>query len=300
MSILLGLSATAAFSAPQWQFTSRRHLGAPVITAERASRAVTAGQTATFSVRATGRGVISYQWFENESAINGATSRSYTTPPATASDNGAQFTVTVADSAGSVTSTAAILTVNAASSILNVSSTSLAFGNVNVSTPSTQTVTLTNMGGSLLTISSVVVAGAGFNASGAILGLLLSIGQTANLTATFDPAEAGNATGSITVASNAANSPLVITLSGTGVAPEASHSVSLSWAASTSSVGGYNVCSSRVSGGPYAKLTPFELAATSYTDSSVQQGQTYYYVVTAVNSQNQESGYSAQVSATIP
>jgi len=151
-----------------------------------------------------------------------------------------------------------------------------------------------------MTISSVAVAGSGFNASGAAPGLILSRGQTVNLSATFDPAVAGNATGSIIVTSNAANSPIVITLSGTGVAPEASRSVSLSWTASTSSVSGYNVYSSSVSGGPYAKLTPSELAATSYTDNSVQEGQTYYYVVTAVNSQNQESGYSEQVSATIP
>ena len=41
-------------------------------------------------------------------------------------------------------------------------------------------------------------------------------------------------------------------------------------------------------------------AATSYTDSSVQAGQTYYFVVTSVDSSNVESAYSAEVSALIP
>ena len=88
-------------------------------------------------------------------------------------------------------------------------------------------------------------------------------------------------------------------MSGTGVAPT-SYSVSLTWSPSTSTVTGYNVYSSSVSGGPYAKLTPAPVAATSYTNSGVQQGETYYFVVTSVNSQNQESTYSTPVSAAIP
>jgi fibronectin type 3 domain-containing protein len=65
-------------------------------------------------------------------------------------------------------------------------------------------------------------------------------------------------------------------------------------------VTGYNVYSSAVSGGPYAKLTSTPVAITSYTDSGVQPGETYYFVVTAVNSQNVESADSGQVSATVP
>ena len=58
--------------------------------------------------------------------------------------------------------------------------------------------------------------------------------------------------------------------------------------------------SSTTSGGPYTKLTATPVAATAYTDSSVQAGQTYYFVVTAVDSANIESAYSAQVVTTIP
>ena len=41
-------------------------------------------------------------------------------------------------------------------------------------------------------------------------------------------------------------------------------------------------------------------AATSYTDANVQAGQTYFFVVTSVNSSNVESAFSAEVSALVP
>jgi hypothetical protein len=87
---------------------------APSITAQPASQTVTAGQTATFNVAATGTAPLNYQWRKNGVAISGATSSTYTTPATTSSDNGAQFTVLVSNSVGGVTSSAAILTVNAA------------------------------------------------------------------------------------------------------------------------------------------------------------------------------------------
>src|SRR5258708_341805 len=76
---------------------------APSITGQPLSKSVTAGQTATFAVTATGTATLAYQWKKNGAAISGATSASYTTPTATTSDNGAQFTVTVTNSAGSAT-----------------------------------------------------------------------------------------------------------------------------------------------------------------------------------------------------
>jgi len=79
-----------------------------------------------------------------------------------------------------------------------------------------------------------------------------------------------------------------------------SHSVALSWAPSPSAVVGYNTYSSQQSGGPYTKMTGAPVAATAYTDSAVQAGQTYYFVVTSVDSSNLESAYSAEVSALVP
>src|SRR5207249_148618 len=86
----------------------------PTITTQPASRTVTAGQTASFSVTATGTAPLSYQWQRGGVPISGATLASYTTPSTTSGDNGAQFTVVVSNTAGSVTSSAATLTVNPA------------------------------------------------------------------------------------------------------------------------------------------------------------------------------------------
>lgn len=88
--------------------------GAPTITAQPANQTVTAGQTATFTVVATGTAPLNYQWQKNGSAISGATSASYTTPATASTDNGSAFKVVVSNSTGSVTSAAASLTVNAA------------------------------------------------------------------------------------------------------------------------------------------------------------------------------------------
>jgi len=88
---------------------------APSITTQPASQAVTAGQTATFTVAATGTAPLSYQWRKNGVAISGATSSTYTTPVTANSDNGTQFTALVSNTVGSATSNAATLTVNAAS-----------------------------------------------------------------------------------------------------------------------------------------------------------------------------------------
>ena len=70
--------------------------------------------------------------------------------------------------------------------------------------------------------------------------------------------------------------------------------VSLSWTASAGATG-YNVERSTTTGGPYTKVA--SPTATSYVDTGVTAGTTYYYVVAAVNASG-TSGLSAQVSAT--
>lgn len=87
---------------------------APRITTQPANQTVSIGQTATFSVVATGSAPLRYQWRKNGSAITGATGSSYATPATVGGDNGASFTVVVTNAAGSVTSSAATLTVTAA------------------------------------------------------------------------------------------------------------------------------------------------------------------------------------------
>ena len=86
---------------------------APYITTPPANQTVTAGQTATFSVAATGTPPLTYRWQKNGADITGATSSSYSTPVTTAADDGEMFRVMVSNTAGSVTSNSAMLTVNA-------------------------------------------------------------------------------------------------------------------------------------------------------------------------------------------
>ena len=63
---------------------------------------------------------------------------------------------------------------------------------------------------------------------------------------------------------------------------------------------GYNVYRGTVSGGPYSKINSLADAGTSYTDSSVLSGTTYFYVTTSVDSSGDESVNSNQVTAAIP
>jgi hypothetical protein len=86
---------------------------AVTITAPPADQSVPVGQTATFSVTATGTAPITYQWQKNAANISGATSASYTTPATATTDSGAKFNVVVTNSVGSVTSGSATLTVTA-------------------------------------------------------------------------------------------------------------------------------------------------------------------------------------------
>ncbi len=90
--------------------------GLPGIITQPAGKTVITGQTATFSVVATGTS-LSYQWQKNGTDIAGATGASYTTPPATLSDNGSIFRVNVTNPAGSVISNGAVLTVLPSTSI---------------------------------------------------------------------------------------------------------------------------------------------------------------------------------------
>src|SRR5271166_3659296 len=87
---------------------------APSITRQPANVTVTAGQTATFSVTATGTAPLTYQWFQGTTTITGAKSASYTTPATTTANNGTQYKVVVTNSEGNATSNPATLTVNAA------------------------------------------------------------------------------------------------------------------------------------------------------------------------------------------
>jgi HYDIN/CFA65/VesB family protein/centrosomal CEP192-like protein/Ig-like domain-containing protein len=271
---------------------------APSITTQPASQTVTVGQTATFSVTSSGAAPLSYQWSKNGAAISGATSSAYTTPATTSADSGSQFTVTVSNSNGKVTSSTATLTVQA-SGQLTASATNLNYGNITVGSSSLLSVSLTNKGASSVSISNVTLSGAGLSTGGVSSGLLIAPGSSAVLNLTFAPSATGTLNGSVTVASTATNPTVTISLSGTAV-PPVSHSATLVLAPSSSNVAGYNVYRSSISNGPYTKLNSPPVTSTTYVDSTVAASQTYYYVATSVDSAGNESAYSNQMSTTIP
>src|SRR6202522_1692271 len=101
------------------------------------------------------------------------------------------------------------------SSTLSANPASAAFGTVAVGGTGTQTITLTNSGNASTTISGVTTTGAGVNVTGLTAPLVIPAGQGATFTAQFAPTTAGSAAGNITIASNASNATLSITLSGT-------------------------------------------------------------------------------------
>jgi hypothetical protein len=83
------------------------------ITTQPTAQSVIAGNTATFSVVATGSAPLTYQWSKDGVAISGATAASYALAATTAANAGS-YTVLITNSVGSVTSAAATLTVNPA------------------------------------------------------------------------------------------------------------------------------------------------------------------------------------------
>jgi Abnormal spindle-like microcephaly-assoc'd, ASPM-SPD-2-Hydin len=171
---------------------------------------------------------------------------------------------------------------------------SISFGNVVVGNTSSQPITVTNTGNASASISQINVSGTGFSTSGPRPPLTLTPGQSTSVIVVFAPAGYGSFTGSVSMVSSATNSPAVISLSGS------SYANVLNWVASKSTVVGYNVYRGTQSGGPYTKLNSSLIMSTTFTDTSVEAGQTYFYVVRAVDSSNVESIYSNQASATVP
>jgi fibronectin type 3 domain-containing protein len=81
------------------------------------------------------------------------------------------------------------------------------------------------------------------------------------------------------------------------------HSATIVWTADAGTVAGYNVYRSTASGGEagQAALNGATLiTGTTYTDTTVSAGATYFYVVAAQASTGQQSGFSNEASGTVP
>jgi hypothetical protein len=184
---------------------------------------------------------------------------------------------------------------------LSVTPTTLSLGKVAVGATGTATGTLAAAGANV-TIKSASSNNSRFTLSGISLPVTIQAGQTADFTVTFSPQASGAATGTLTFTSNASPPTTTEALTGTGTTPP-SYSVDLTWNPSESSnIVGYNIYRSILGTtcGAYTKLNATLDPKTSYTDSTVVDGESYCYVTTAVNSSNKESAYSAVVEAKIP
>ncbi len=106
-------SAGVVYLADTFNQTIREGGITPVIVTQLGTQTITAGQSVTFAVSATGTGNLTYQWYLNGATISGATNASYTITDATMNAAGT-YTVVVTDAFGSTTSNSYALTVNPA------------------------------------------------------------------------------------------------------------------------------------------------------------------------------------------
>jgi hypothetical protein len=181
---------------------------------------------------------------------------------------------------------------------LAVTPSTLTFGNVTVGSSASLQATLTASNGTVR-ISSDESSSSEFAILGLKLPATIQARQSVQFSIQFTPNTSGTASGKVEFISNAANSPTVEQLTGTGVA-QGSHSVDLSWDPGSGNPVGFNVYRSNAHAGPFQMINTALDASTNYTDDTVVSGGTYYYVTTEVNAEGQESAYSNEVEAVIP
>ena len=273
---------------------------------------VTVGGKQNISETVTNTGGASVSITQVATSGTGFSFTGITTPLTLTSGQSATFTVSFAPQSAGAASGNLTLTSNASNSTLSVplsgtgttatgtltvSPTTLPLGNIVVGTSGTATGSLTASGASV-TVTAASTNNSVFSVGGLSLPLTLSAGQSTNFTVTFSPTVTGAASATLTFTSNAQPSTTTETLTGTGM-PAPVHSVGLSWNASTSSnISGYNVyrATYTTACGSYGKINSLLNTTTVYTDSNVVDGTSYCYAATAVNTSNQESGYSNIVS----
>ena len=168
-------------------------------------------------------------------APNQGTAFNVTFTPATSGNASAMISVTATTSTSvngngkkkssatinSQTATISVTGAGTAPGQLTATSTSISFGSVQIGSSQTLSETLTNTGGSNVTISQAAAIGAGFSISSMNLPVTLTPGQSATFNVTFAPQSGGSASGNVSIASNASNATLTIPVSGTAVTPGA-------------------------------------------------------------------------------
>ncbi len=155
--------------------------------------------------------------------------------------------------------------------------------------------------GKKVTIASAVSSDPQFTITGLSFPFTIRAGGRREFVVTFTPRSSGAVSVTLSFMDVSGTKALLTeSLNGIGTIVHG-HSVDLRWRASSAKdVIGYNVYRGMKSGGPYRKINFVLDAATVYTDTSVVDGSTYYYVTTAVDSKDRESIYSKQAWARIP
>src|SRR6185437_3631827 len=100
-----------------------------------------------------------------------------------------------------------------------ISPAPVSFGSILANTTATQDVSITNTGGTTLTVSQVGLSGNSFAESGPVPPFTIAAGQSQILAINFAPVTAGTYTGSLVVSSDASNSIGPVALSGTATVP---------------------------------------------------------------------------------
>ena len=232
------------------------------------SASIVVNATRQFTATVTGSSNTAVTWTASGGSISA--SGLYTAPATTGT-----FTVTATSVADTTKSASASVTVTSAPVVsVTVSPTS-----ASILTSATQQFSATVTGSSNTAVTWSATGG--------------SVSASGLYTA---PNTAGSFTVKATsVADNTKSASATVTVS----AP-IQHTVTLSWTASTSSVSGYNVYRSTVSGGSFTQINTALNASTNFVDNTVASGTTYFYVVTSVDTSSVESNFSNQVSIAVP
>jgi trimeric autotransporter adhesin len=182
---------------------------------------------------------------------------------------------------------------------ISLSPGSLSFGNQPIDIASSpETITLSNISGALLSLSGLTLTGANSSnfSENNTCGTSLALGGSCKVVILFTPSASGSRSASLSVTNTLTGILDTASLSGTGT-----HDVILTWKASPGAAG-YDIYRGSSSGGESSTaLNSSPVTSPTYTDTSVQAGQTYYYKITAVGPNGSpQSGKSSEVSATVP
>jgi hypothetical protein len=223
---------------------------------------------------------------------------------------------------------------------VEVSPSSLNFGNLNLESTVSKNVTLQNTGNVNVTVSGITVSGSGFGYSELSPGFSLPPAQSVTFQVWFHPKLKGASSGTLSILSANLSSPASLALAGDGISstspnpppptnpptrpppttpppttpppttpppttpppttPTVQHTVRLSWSPSNSTIAGYNVYRSQSNKNSFSRITSALLSSTDYDDTTAESGNTYYYAVTAVTSSGAESAFSNEATAVIP